>query len=552
MRRVRLHRRRRAVVALLAVFAIVGAGLVAVTLLRDDSSPGVADARRSVQRYLSAWAQGDLARMQRYVTTPRGELASTYLEAFGGLAVARARFERERLTVDGDRAEASFTARLQLAGLGRWEYRGRLPLEHDGSRWLVAWSAAALHPALGPGRRLVATRQVPPRAPILAADGSPLAGPGSEATDVTGGVGVATAAEAIELGPTYKEGDTIGSSGLQAALERQLAGRPSGEVQVQDTSGRVEQTVFRFPGQAPQPVQTTVDPAIQSAAQQALADTTQPAAVVAIDAATGDVRAVVSRPAGGFARALEGRYPPGSTFKIVTTTAALTAGITPQEVIDCPPSVTSDGKVFVNAEGGALGPIPLTTAFARSCNTAFVNLANRLTDEQLTAAATTYGFGAEPQLGVPSFGGSFPPPSGPVDHSAAALGQARVEASPVHMASVAAAVAGGAWRPPRLLADAPPGEPRPLDPAVAASLQQMMALAVAEGTGTAAQLPGPPVHGKTGTAEFGTATPPRTHAWFIGFREGLAFAVLVEDGGFGGEVAAPIAARFLTAVSGGA
>ena len=550
MRQVQRHRRRRLVVALLVVLAVAGAGLVAIAVLRDDASPAEADARRRVQRYLSAWEQTDLARMQRYVTTPPDELSSTYVEAFGGLSVTRARFERRGVSVDGDRGEAFFTARLQLAGLGRWEYRGRVPLEHDGSRWLVAWSAAALHPELAPGRRLVATRQVPPRAPILGVDGSPLDAPGLDATDVTGGLGVATAAEAAELGPTYKAGDTIGSSGLQATLERQLAGRPSGAVELQDESGRVEQTLFRFPGRAPEPVQTTLDPAMQRAAQQAVAGTLQPAAVVAIDAASGDVRAVVSRPAGGFARAVEGRYPPGSTFKIVTTTAALTAGITPQEVIDCPPSVTTDGKVFVNAEGGALGPIPLTTAFARSCNTAFVNIANRLTDDQLAAAATTFGFDGQPQLGVPSFGGTFPPPAGPVDHAAAALGQAQVEASPLHMASVAAAVAAGEWRPPRVLADASPGEPRPLDPAVAVSLREMMALVVAEGTGTAAQLPGSPVHGKTGTAEFGTATPPQTHAWFIGFRDDLAFAVLVEDGGFGGEVAAPIAARFLASLSG--
>ena len=536
---------------MLAVLAIIGAGLVAIVLLRGGSSPASADARRVVQRYLAAWAQEDLGRMQRFVTVPPDEFASTYVEAFGGLSVTRARFERGGVTVDGDRGEAIFTARLQLSGLGDWRYRGRLPLEHDGSRWLVAWSAAALHPDLGPGLRLVATRQVPPRAAILGVDGGPLDRPGLDATDITGGLGVATAAEAAELGPTYQAGDTIGSSGLQSTLERQLAGRPSGAVELQDDSGRVEQTLFRFPGQAPEPVETTLDPAIQSAAQQALAGTTQPAAVVAIDVASGEVRAVLSRPAGGFARAVEGRYPPGSTFKIVTTTAALTAGITPQEIIDCPPSVTSDGKVFVNAEGGALGPIPLTTAFARSCNTAFVNVANRLTADQLAAAATTFGFEAQPQLGVPSFGGTFPPPAGPVDHSAAALGQARVEASPLHMASVAAAVAAGEWRPPRVLAAASPGEPRPLDPTVAAALREMMALAVAEGTGTAARLPGSPVHGKTGTAEFGTATPPQTHAWFIGFRDNLAFAVLVEDGGFGGDVAAPIAARFLAAVAGG-
>jgi cell division protein FtsI/penicillin-binding protein 2 len=151
-------------------------------------------------------------------------------------------------------------------------------------------------------------------------------------------------------------------------------------------------------------------------------------------------------------------------------------------------------------------------------------------------------------LGLPTFGGSFPVPSGPVDHAAAALGQGRVEVSPLKMAEVAAAVAAGAWHPPRLLTDAPPGAARPLDPTVVGALQQMMGLVVTEGTGRAAALPGSPVHGKTGTAEFGTGVPPRTHAWFIGYRDGLAFAVLVEDAGFGGEVAAPIAAKFLAAV----
>jgi len=544
-----VQRRRRAVAALVAVVAIVAVAIAAITLARDDSAPGEDEARRSVGRYLSAWERGDPARMQRFVTSPRGELASAYAQAFEGLSVRRARFEVGRVNVDGDRGQASFSARLQLAGLGPWEYRGRLPLERDGSRWLVAWSPAAFHPELRPALRLVATRVVPARAPILGVDGSPLDGRGLDVADVVGSVGAADAAEAAELGPGYEAGDPIGRSGLQATFEAQLAGKPSGAVELQNSSGQVEQTLHRFPGQAPAPVQTTLDPAIQSAAQQALTDTTLPAAVVAIDTG-GAVRAVVSRPVGGFPRALLGKYPPGSTFKIVTTTAALDAGVTPQDVIDCPPSVTVDGKVFVNAEGGALGPIPLTTAFARSCNTAFVNIATGLTDDQLMSAAATYGFDAEPGLGVPSFGGSFPPPSGPVEHAASALGQGRVEASPLQMASVPAAVAGGAWRPPYLLADAAPDESHALDPTVAASLRQMMGLVVSEGTGSAAALPGSPVHGKTGTAEFGSATPPQTHAWFIGFRDDLAFAVLVEDGGFGGEVAAPIAARFLEAVRG--
>lgn len=542
--RVQQIRRRRAVAALVAVVAISAAVVGANTWVRDDSGPGEDEARRSVQRYLAAWGQGDLERMQRFVTAPPRELAATYLQAFAGLSVTRARFELGQVDVDGDRGDASFSARLQLAGLGPWEYRGRLPLEREGSRWLVALSPAAFHPDLRPGLRLVATGLAPERAPILGADGSPLDSGALDLTDVVGTVGPADAA-----GAGHEAGDLIGLSGLQATFEAQLAGRATGAVEIQDTSGQVDQTLHRYPGRAPEPVQTTLDPVIQRAAQQAVADTDQPAALVAIDT-DGAVRAVVSRPVGGFPRALLGQYPPGSTFKIITTTAALDAGVTPEDVIDCPPGVTVDGMVFVNAEGGALGPIPLSTAFARSCNTAFVNLANGLTDDQLMAAAAAYGFGAEPGLDVPSFGGTFPPPSGPVDHAAAALGQGRVEASPLQMASVAATVAGGSWRPPRLLADAVPGEANALDPAVATSLQQMMGLVVAEGTGTAAALPGAPVHGKTGTAEFGSSTPPRAHAWFVGFRDDLAFAVLVEDGGFGGAVAAPIAARFLEAVGG--
>ncbi|HEX6312194.1 MAG TPA: penicillin-binding transpeptidase domain-containing protein, partial [Acidimicrobiia bacterium] len=377
-RRERRLRRRRAAAALVAAVAIIAAALAATTLVGDDDAPGEDEARRTVDRYLSAWEEGDVARMQRLVTSPRGELAATYLDAFGGLSITQARFELRRVHVDGDRGAASFRARLQLAGLGAWGYRGRLPLERDGSRWLVAWSPAALHPDLAPGLRLVASRAVPPRAPILGSDGSPLDGPALDLADVVGTVGAASAAEAAELGPGYRAGDTIGRSGLQATFEDQLAGEASGAVEVRDFTGQtVVRTLHTFPGRAPEPLATTLDPAIQGAAQQALADTTQPAALVAVDTSDGSVRAVVSRPVGGFPRALLGKYPPGSTFKIVTTTAALAAGVTPQEVIDCPPSVTVDGKVFVNAEGDALGPIPLTTAFARSCNTAFVNLADR-------------------------------------------------------------------------------------------------------------------------------------------------------------------------------
>jgi cell division protein FtsI/penicillin-binding protein 2 len=289
-------------------------------------------------------------------------------------------------------------------------------------------------------------------------------------------------------------------------------------------------------------VQTGIDARVQQLAGQALQGVAQPAALVAIDAPSGEVRAVVSRPAGGFPRAMQGRYPPGSTFKIVTAAAALSTGQSPDGSVSCPPEVSVGGRRFVNAEGEAFGPIPFRTAFFRSCNTAFINVATGLPAGALGAAAASFGFGGY-DLPVPAFTGRFPAPQDAAERAAAAIGQARVEASPLHMASVAAGVSSGTWKAPRLVRSAPAGPSQPLP--AAPTLRELMRLVVTSGTGTAANIEGAPVFGKTGTAEFGTRQPPQTHAWFVGFRNDLAFAVLVEGGGFGGDVAAPLAARFL-------
>jgi cell division protein FtsI/penicillin-binding protein 2 len=144
-----------------------------------------------------------------------------------------------------------------------------------------------------------------------------------------------------------------------------------------------------------------------------------------------------------------------------------------------------------------------------------------------------------------------PVPSNDLEKAATAIGQAKVEASPLQMCSVAAAVDSGTYHAPRLVAGAPDDSAVavPLSPTVVTGLRQMMAEVVSSGTGVPAAVPGkPPVSGKTGTAEFGSGTPPATHAWFIGFQGDIAFAVLVEGGGVGGAVAAPLAARFVAAL----
>jgi cell division protein FtsI/penicillin-binding protein 2 len=368
---------------------------------------------------------------------------------------------------------------------------------------------------------------------------------------ILGTVGDITADALKKLGPPYKAGNQIGLNGLQAVYEKRLAGSPRTDVVIADAQGETVKLVKRFPGTPAQPVTLTIDPAIQKAAETALAGITKNAALVAIDTTTGGIRAVVSKPYGGFERALQGTYPPGSTFKVITTTALLLAGNTPTTPAPCPATITVDGEPFSNFEGEAPGAIDLATAFAKSCNNAFIGLADKLPANALPQAATMFGFNAKWSLGIDVRGGSYPTPRDGAERAASAIGQGRVLASPVEMASVAAAVASGRWRAPTLVtAPARTSSPvgPPLTPAVLTPLRNFMASVVrAGGTAADAGLPADSF-GKTGTAEFGQGHPPPTHAWFIGYRGHLAYAVIVEGGGVGGAVAAPVAAAFLRAL----
>jgi cell division protein FtsI/penicillin-binding protein 2 len=368
------------------------------------------------------------------------------------------------------------------------------------------------------------------------------------AAHVVGTVDEATAERLQELGSPYLDGDRVGLSGLELVHERALAGTPSGEIRLRAENEREGQVLHRFAGTPPQPLGLTLDRAVQLAADQALDGVTKPAALVAIDAGTGEIRGVASRPLSEeLNRALAGQYPPGSTFKIVTTAALLGSGLRPEDTVACPAQTTVGQRAFRNFEGGALGSVPFSRAFAESCNTAFASLSTRLAGDALARAATGFGFGSSYDLTLPVGGGKFPAPADAAELAAAAIGQANVEASPVHMASVAAAVSSGTWRPPRLVSGPSPAEAKPLDPAVAETLRQLMVAVVREGSGTGAARPGQVIAGKTGTAEFGSGDQLPTHAWFVGYRGSLAFAVLIEDGGVGGRDAAPIAARFLDA-----
>ena len=374
----------------------------------------------------------------------------------------------------------------------------------------------------------------------------PLGRTATFARALLGSVGPATKEIVDASDGRVRAGDLAGLSGLQRTYDAQLAGTPGLVVKAGKS------VVLSAPATAGKDVTTTLDATVQSAAESALGSATRPAALVAIRPSTGNVVAVANGGpnAAGYDRALLGQYPPGSTFKVVSGYALLRQGYTAATPVPCPPSVTIEGQTIRNAENEVLGTVPFRTDFAESCNSAFVGSRTRVSPQQLADAAAALGYGEAGALGVQAFAGSVPTSAGAVEHGVDMIGQGKVLASPLTVATVSASVAAGARVTPRLVLDpAPSGSPAartPLDKGTVTTLQGLMRAVVTEGTGTAlAGVPGDPVHGKTGTAEFGTKNPPDTHAWFTGYQGDLAFAVIVENGGFGAKVAAPIAADFL-------
>lgn len=359
-------------------------------------------------------------------------------------------------------------------------------------------------------------------------------------------------------------GDTTGVSGLQRSADAVLAGTPGTTVRrVSDgaaASGAAAQELFTADAVPGKPVELTLDARVQQAADAALTtarsnDPAPRAALVAIDIPSGDVLAVANTPTTGADRALTGRYPPGSTLKTVTTTALLGTGLTPETAVPCPPTTTVRGQTYQNFEGEAFGDVPFRTDFAQSCNTAFVDLSSRLGARDLPTAAASVGLGGDWRIGVDAFTGSVPSEDSAGARAAASIGQGKNLASPLAMAVVASTIARGGWVAPHLVTDpAPPaatgGAPAP-DAGRLAVVRDLMRSVVTSGTASAlADVPGDPVIAKTGTAEYGTTQPLKTHTWVVGAQGDLAFAVLVENGTSGATTAVPVAEAFLRSLAG--
>ena len=163
----------------------------------------------------------------------------------------------------------------------------------------------------------------------------------------------------------------------------------------------------------------------------------------------------MSDPISTYNTAMQGAYPPGSTFKVLTSSALFTNGLSPSSPATCPTTLTVDGEVFHNAEGDA--PVSnITQAFTESCNTAFIGLATQhLSPADFPAVAQLYGLQRTPNFGLPAFMDNIPKPTSQTELAGDAIGQGSVTFSALGMATVAAAVDSGVVRAPRLVAGAP-------------------------------------------------------------------------------------------------
>jgi hypothetical protein len=529
------------------VVVAVGVAAGAYVLLRTKGTPA-----RTASAFLSAWERGDAAAMRQEVLTPPADLDRQYQALRTGLGVTKVHTTLGRVTKQGGHATAPFTADLSLP-IGTWHYQGQVRLATGDHEWKVVWSPETIHPDLHSGQHLTTTYRWPKRAHVVAADGTLIdgTGVGGSVQQLVGGTAALTDKQAKKLGPSHAKGDVVGQSGIQQRFDARLAGTPSASVTIADATGHVVKTVAGFPGKPGRDVRTTLDPHTQQVAAAAIQGQTKPTSMVVLRPSNGQILAVANAP-GGFDRALQATYPPGSTFKVVTAYALLRSGLSPSAMVQCPKKANVGGQVIQNAKGeGGKADMTFSDALAQSCNTAFaLQTQQRLSASRLSAAANLFGFGQKIDPGVRAFGGSYPTPGDTAELAVSGFGQGRDLANALNMAGVAAGVASGTWHPPVFVSDptvpqkAKPGH---LDPRLRDELAAMMRSVVTTGTAQPAGLPAGTA-GKTGTAEYASAKhgkQPPTHAWFIGFRGDVAFGIIVEGGGFGAKVAAPIAKRFL-------
>jgi len=474
-----------------------------------------------------------------------------------------------------------------------WTYDGQLNMVRDEGRWEVRWSATGLHPRLGEHQTFALRADPPRRASVNEGGGSDVLVPGylyHYALDAkSAGSALMPTAQAVvdalrpfdnTLDPqrlaeqasssndpltliTLRQSDhdrvaaAIGAlpgvvitpqaellptddsfapeivNEVKNAVVDELEGQAGWRVVTVNQNGVDVDVLNEVPGAPAPSVTISLDRAVQNAAQGAVNTTGKKAAIVVIKPSTGEILAVAQNAAANSEGpiATTGLYPPGSTFKIITAGAAIDRDMaTPNTLLACPGTIDIGQRTIPNYGGFDLGTVPMSRAFANSCNTTFAELASRMAPRSLTMAAAQYGIGPDYQIeGINTVSGSVPPTVNLAERTEDGFGQGKVLVSPFGMALAAATVAAGKTPVPQLIEGRQTvinGDRTPITPKMLDALRPMMRLVVT--SGTAKELDGSgDVRGKTGEAEFNGGS----HAWFAGYRGDMAFSALIVGGG---------------------
>ncbi|MEV4419606.1 penicillin-binding transpeptidase domain-containing protein [Patulibacter sp. NPDC049589] len=587
------RRARRRVVPAIVVTALVVAGVAAYLVL--DARANRAAERDLAAAYLKHWSAQDFAAMH-------GELGS---DAAGRVSEARfAQIMRGTLTTataqtittgkpqrTDDGFEAPVAVRTRLFGTLRGTVQ--IPLQGSGKEAGIAWTRRMALPGLRTGEALTRTTEMPDRADILARDGSTvLAGGATRASDVpniagqvVGTLGTASPEDAPALRKLgVPDGAKVGVSGLERLLNPELVGTPGGTLKAGD---RVLAKVAPKKARA---VRSSISIAVVKAAAAAQANAPDASGTTVIDSRTGEVL--------GFqGSAWSARQPPGSTMKIVTAAAALEDGVAKTTTV-YPRETEAKGFGIQNSDEELCGGT-LVESFAHSCNSVFVPLGAKLGAKRLVDMAEAFGFN-KPTPGLPGAAESTIPPAsdlGLPEVAASAIGQGRVEATSLQIALMTATIANGGRQPTLtfLRTSKTAKTHRVISAKTAASMRQLMAAVIANGTGEDARvnISGVTTAGKTGTAELastqgaqcdaeaaakaeaqqpdsvtdapepvspcGNADGKSTTAWMSAFApirrqngvDPVAVGVLRARNFQGGATAAPVARQVLTAALGG-
>ncbi|MBB4682817.1 penicillin-binding transpeptidase domain-containing protein [Amycolatopsis jiangsuensis] len=516
-----------AVVAIVAAAVVVLAGGSPAPAPGRSAQAGPVDPGSAARRYLAAFAAGDADSASALTDAPQAAL-SAVRDVWSTLKPREVSAKLDKIgTPAGERAAASYTLTWTF-GPGRvWSYPGSFDIVRGPDGWRVHWAPSVVHPKLQAGQRLVAATAASDVPAVLDRDGKPVVLSGA------GGLHPADD-QAFPLLRSALTSHAQSSSGDAFAVERV------------DSSGKNLETLFGHTGATLKPVTSSVSTAVQTAAQSAVDGYRGKAVLVALQPSSGDVLAVAQNSrVDNAASAFSGQYAPGSTFKIVTATAALEAGlVTVDSPVACPLTDRIGTRTLSN-EGFGLGTTTLHRAFARSCNTTFGRLASQLPSDGLVKAAGQYGLNADFDLpGLSTELGRVDPPRSADEQVEDGIGQGTVQVSPFGAAVMAATVASGHAITPRLWADGGTTVTTPYSApsgSVLAPLRTMMREVVTGGTATGLAHSGT-VFGKTGTAQFGDGA--EAHGWFVGYRGDVAFSVFLEGANDSGPAVA-VGAKFV-------